>query len=435
MFSVNLLATLKVPADGHGLAAHSAINDFAQLVKLSRKEAGPVGNGNDVADSKPKPPAAAASQSSLRTMFRHQHQQEQREPLSPKVSEVATPLRKKMRLSEGGNAKPPESPGFLDDEDVPIEVALGDMVREALESGQPGVQEVTRENIDKYHSQPTQSGHTLPPTQLDADATTTMPASATQLDQIKVGCADSLPCRKTESLWQGMNFMKDFVLLAGMRNSDLDLDSLADTLSARTTSIAFAGVAAHDCVDRLLADVLSKQLGRLVKPPQSMYHIEYNASCQEELKLLHSSSLNPCLYSKLADEPCLFSDIHAFWRPEVLPLLENLQKKPWLAPEVLADLLMECRAVRLSAPCKRHNKVCKLRPSDRHSCGSVSWILNLNEQCWNWWAGGLVVTTHDSRRSLRVMNHMAFYSVVVREHEHTNSITSSSRFYSLHSIL
>ena len=395
MVSVNLLATLKVSADGdgHGLAGHSAINDFAQLVKLSRKEADAVGNGNDRADSKPKPQAAPASQSSLRKMFQHQHEQEQREPLSPKVSEVATPLRKRMRLSGDGSAK---SPGLLGDDDEPIEVALGNMVRQVLESGQHGIQEGTNENIDKYHGQPTQFGHTLPPTQLDADATMTMPASSTQLDQDKVGCADSLPCRKTESLWQGMTFIKDFVLLAGMHNGDLDLDSLADTLTARTTSIAFAGVAAHDCVDRLLADFLSKQLGRLVKPPQSMYHIEYSASCQEELKLLHSSSSNPCLYSKLADEPCLFSDIHAFWRPEVVPLLENLQMKPWLAPEVLADLLMECRAVRLSAHCKRHNKVCKLRPSDRHSCGSVSWmILDLTDQCW-WWSP---LTTHDSQRS------------------------------------
>ena len=188
--------------------------------------------------------------------------------------------------------------------------------------------------------------------------------------------------KKTTNLIEGMDFMKDFVQLARLSGltschtdsdpEDLDLNMLAQALSDRTTSIAFAGIAAHDCVDRLLADYLSKMLGRLVKPPTALWHLDYNSSCQEEIRILHSSAHNSCLYNTVEDEPCIFSDIHTFWRPEVVPIIDSLKSKPWMSVEVLADLLMQCRAVRLSGYCKRHNRNCRLRPSRKHSCGSAT---------------------------------------------------------------
>ena len=193
--------------------------------------------------------------------------------------------------------------------------------------------------------------------------------------------------RTTSNLLEGLNYIQDFLLLAGLSASGNDSDSVEDSaddelrvesleqlakkLSSLTTSIAFAGVAAHDVVDRMLADFLSMTLGKQVRPPKSLWHIDWNTSCQQELLLLHDSSLNPAIYSGLEDEPCLFKDIDSFWRPEVLPIVNELKKKPFMALEVMAELLIERRAVRQSGFCVRHNRYCRLKHSARHSAGSV----------------------------------------------------------------
>ena len=144
------------------------------------------------------------------------------------------------------------------------------------------------------------------------------------------------PRRLTTNLMEGLDFVHDFLLFAkeehGRSESScehddfdgFDLERIAHRLSTRTTSIAFAGVGAHDVVDRLLAQTLSEILGRCVSPPKSLWHIEYNASCQAELLLLHDHELNPTIYKSLDESPCLFGDIHSFWRPEVVPIIEEL---------------------------------------------------------------------------------------------------------------
>ena len=173
-----------------------------------------------------------------------------------------------------------------------------------------------------------------------------------------------VPNKKTSSLQDGFNFTRDFLLLAGVGLGDhdddeengLSLEMVASNLSSRTTSIAFAGVAAHDCVDRLLATTLSKALGRQVLPPKAMWHIERDFQCQEEIRLLHDPTHNERLYPTNDEAPCLFSDIGEFWRPEVMPIVKELERKPWLAPDALAGLLMERRACRLSGRCLRHQK-------------------------------------------------------------------------------
>lgn len=174
---------------------------------------------------------------------------------------------------------------------------------------------------------------------------------------------NQVPHKKTTNLQDGLNFTRDFLLLAGVglgdntdADSDLSLETVANHLSSRTTSIAFAGVAAHDCVDRLLASTLSKALGRQVLPPKAMWHIERDHQCQAEILLLHDAEHNNALYKTNDDAPCLFSDMADFWRPEVVPIVKELERKPWLAPDALAGLLMERRACRLSAFCVRHQK-------------------------------------------------------------------------------
>lgn len=158
---------------------------------------------------------------------------------------------------------------------------------------------------------------------------------------------NQVPHKKTTNLQDGLNFTRDFLLLAGVglgddidADSDLSLETVANHLSSRTTSIAFAGVAAHDCVDRPLASTLSKALGRQVLPPKAIWHIERDQQCQAEILLLHDAKHNNALYKTNDHAPCLFSDIGDFWRPEVVPIVKELEKKPWLAPDALAGLLM-----------------------------------------------------------------------------------------------
>lgn len=73
----------------------------------------------------------------------------------------------------------------------------------------------------------------------------------------------------------------------------------------------------------------------------------------------------------MEDAPCLFGDIHSFWRPEIIPIIGSLKKQPSLACEALGELLITQRAVRLSGWCIRHGRHCRIRPVDRHSTGNV----------------------------------------------------------------
>lgn len=149
------------------------------------------------------------------------------------------------------------------------------------------------------------------------------------------------------------------------------LDQLANNLSNRTTSIAFSGVAAHDVADRCLAMFLSGVLQRPVTPPRSAWLIERSNHCQEELCIMHAHEHNPSIYPTDDDQPCLFSDINQFWRPEIKEIIDCLLVSPHLAVETLAELLVERRAVRLTGLCRVHGGYCRLKPCSRHSAGSV----------------------------------------------------------------
>lgn len=190
--------------------------------------------------------------------------------------------------------------------------------------------------------------------------------------------------KTTKSLPEALDFVPDLLGKALDLNSDSgylhdddddqllkSLSTLADEFSNGTTSTAFAGICAHDVSDRMLAATLSRALGRHVKPPKALWHIEIDTFCQNEIMLLHSHQHNPSIYSSVEDQPCLFTDINDFWRDDIRPIIDLVKARPWMALETLAPLLVERRAVRLSANCKVHKRVCRLRPVDRHSAGSM----------------------------------------------------------------
>ena len=188
------------------------------------------------------------------------------------------------------------------------------------------------------------------------------------------------PRALTTSLHEALDFVPD-LLGKALQTLGVDMESdddiisslscLASEMSLRTTCIAFAGIAAHDVSDRLVCQWLSLLLEKPVCPPVSVWHIEKDSACQTELQILHSYKYNPMIYATQEDEPCLFENIDEFWRPEIREIIDALKQKPWMALETLAPLLVERRAVRLTAHCKVHGRPCRLKSSSRHSCGSV----------------------------------------------------------------
>ena len=188
------------------------------------------------------------------------------------------------------------------------------------------------------------------------------------------------PRALTTNLHEALDFVPD-LLGKALQTLGVDMESdddiisslscLASEMSLRTTSIAFAGIAAHDVSDRLVCQWLSLLLEKRVCPPVSVWHIEKDSACQTELQILHSYKYNPMIYATQEDEPCLFENIDEFWRPEIREIIDALKQKPWMALETLAPLLVERRAVRLTARCKVHGRACRLKSSSRHSCGSV----------------------------------------------------------------
>lgn len=257
-----------------------------------------------------------------------------------------------------------------------MEEEFPDIFRRTIKSqpSQPSCQgaTATAETVD--------ANPTIPSTVADPETAPTLGSNGFNGDSMAMKTPVQ-PKRLTQSLMEGLDFARDFVLMALVSNNPdyqegdelglNDLESLRINVTHRTTSIAFAGVAAHDVVDRLLAENLSALLQKPVQPPRSLWHIEYNEGCKQELLLFHDKQRNPAIYGDGQPEPCLFQDINSFWRPEVVDIVESCRKKPWLACEVLADLLVSGRAVRLSGWCVRHQKYCRAKCSSRHSSGSV----------------------------------------------------------------
>lgn len=190
-----------------------------------------------------------------------------------------------------------------------------------------------------------------------------------------LGALDYVPDLLGKAIYGNPTFLAEFGCNYDKELDDEDvlarLSQLAESLSERTTSVAFAGIAAHDVSDRMLATFLGNVLQKKVLPPKSMWLIEKDNHCQAELAVLHSSELNPDVYKSSEESPCRFENIIEFFRPELKEIISALFDAPHLAIETLASLLMERRAVKLSAECKTHGRVCKLQQCHRHSAGSV----------------------------------------------------------------
>ena len=89
--------------------------------------------------------------------------------------------------------------------------------------------------------------------------------------------------------------------------------------------------------------------------------MEWDYECQQELSTLADG---------IGQDFCIFGDVSSFWRPELQEVVEALEKQPHFSVEVLSGLIKSRKAMRRSAWCVRHGKVCHLATARKHSAGS-----------------------------------------------------------------
>lgn len=98
-----------------------------------------------------------------------------------------------------------------------------------------------------------------------------------------------------------------------------------------------------------------------VKAPVFTSFTEWDANCQGELALFAD---------KMGQNTCIFSDIAGFFAPHLTEIVQELYKKPSFAIEVLAPSLLDRSAMKRRAWCVRHQAMCFLRSSRKHTAGS-----------------------------------------------------------------
>ena len=104
------------------------------------------------------------------------------------------------------------------------------------------------------------------------------------------------------------------------------------------------GMAGH-CLAAELAQFLKVE----VPPPQHHSAVEYNASCQQELRHGPSNPLH------------LFADVNDFWKPAVKETLEKIQADGLpLNRNTLLPLIQSGKAVKRTAFCQVHQRECEL---------------------------------------------------------------------------
>ena len=98
-----------------------------------------------------------------------------------------------------------------------------------------------------------------------------------------------------------------------------------------------------------------------MKPPTFTAFVEWDKECQKELKLY---------VDELQQDTCIFGDIAGFFRPELVEIVRELEKKPSFAVEVLAPALCGRAAMKRKAFCVRHQRMCFMEYSQEHTAGS-----------------------------------------------------------------
>lgn len=166
------------------------------------------------------------------------------------------------------------------------------------------------------------------------------------------------------SLADSMNFWDHCLDVLDDGDSNA-LMNLVDSMQADTMSTSFSGVEAPRVALNCLHWRLEERIGAKIPKPANLFMVEWDKEAQEELKLLDLDC-----HSSVADRPCLFSDISAFWSPDLQPIIHQLKSKPTMAVDVLAPRIAQGNATTRVAYCCQHGKKCSLKVARRHLAGS-----------------------------------------------------------------
>ena len=163
-------------------------------------------------------------------------------------------------------------------------------------------------------------------------------------------CSDGEPIRSP--LRDGFNLTdRDF----------LDPLELQAGISNLSISTSYSGVGAPEVCAHLLKNEVESKLGHKIPSPEIYFQIEYDEACRSELSLL----------DKVTDpeqSTCLFGDLCDFYVDSLQDVVKHLMQKPDLALEILAKMITTGEAVKSSAYCYKHKKVCELSLFSIQAC-------------------------------------------------------------------
>ena len=132
-----------------------------------------------------------------------------------------------------------------------------------------------------------------------------------------------------------------------------------EAMESDTFSTAFSGIEASTVGMNQLRLAWCKKLGIPFQRQPVSYQIEWNKDCISEFLPLSKKH-----------GTCLFTNIAAFYRDELQETIHHLFEHPAMAVEVLAPLISSNKAMKLSAWCETHGKVCTLQSCKRHIAGT-----------------------------------------------------------------
>ena len=133
----------------------------------------------------------------------------------------------------------------------------------------------------------------------------------------------------------------------------LDPVELQAGISNLSISTSYSGVGAPEVCAHLLKNEVESKLGHKISSPEIYFQMEYDEACRSELSLL----------DKVTDpeqSTCLFGDLCDFYVDSLQDVVKHLMQKPDLALEILAKMITTGEAVKSSAYCYKHKKVCEL---------------------------------------------------------------------------
>ena len=130
---------------------------------------------------------------------------------------------------------------------------------------------------------------------------------------------------------------------------------LAERFKDLTISTAYSGVGAPEATAFIVREEVQKVCGCKLPAPKVLHQIEFDAGCRTMLgKYNELSGVN---------HTCCFGDMNAFYIDQLHDTIQGLQKKPELALEVLSKMIASGEAVKTSAYCYTHGKICHVKLS------------------------------------------------------------------------